>query len=283
MIGFQLRGAGQAANVSLAAPNVSQLSLYINNIFVNPEIHKIFIKRIGFSLIRVHRQQTITTSLPDNEILLQNLKWPIESMFIGLRPQSQKTDLAAWHQFTSVGSNTVTMPNLITKLSSFSAATTVSGGIATSDGITTSGHTWPVTASAATTITPTFAQATAVVPTYTKTIDRVTISAHGIYLYNDLPAEFFHQYTTYTFGGPHIQTPEDEGCLMIPFNLYPGTYQPSGHVNVSRAREFYIRYVSSVIGQLVNGTATAGELVIVASAINFLLISDGSAVLRYST
>jgi hypothetical protein len=132
-------------------------------------------------------------------------------------------------------------------------------------------------------VTPTFAQATCKVESSTKTIDRITISAHGIFLYNDMPADFFHQYTTYTYGGPHIQTPEDEGCLLIPFNLYPGTYQPSGHVNVSRAREFYIRYVSSVIGQVVNGTPVAGELVIVASAINFLLISDGSAVLRYST
>ena len=65
---------------------------------------------------------------------------------------------------------------------------------------------------------------------------------------------------------------------MINFNLYPGTYQPSGHINVSRAREFYIAYTSSVIS-----TSLVGTLVVVAAAINFLLISDGSAVLRYST
>jgi hypothetical protein len=29
---------------------------------------------------------------------------------------------------------------------------------------------------------------------------------------------------------------------MITFNLYPGSYQPSGHVNISRAREFYIEF-----------------------------------------
>lgn len=55
MIAYQLRGAPLAAAISaggskyspnsavtLPAPTVSQLSLYINNIFVNPEIHKIF-------------------------------------------------------------------------------------------------------------------------------------------------------------------------------------------------------------------------------------------------
>jgi hypothetical protein len=65
---------------------------------------------------------------------------------------------------------------------------------------------------------------------------------------------------------------------MINFCLYPGTYQPSAHINISRAREFYIQYTSSIISTVVNGT-----LIIVGIAINFLLVSDGSAVLRYST
>jgi Large eukaryotic DNA virus major capsid protein len=168
-------------------------------------------------------------------------------MFIGLRPQSQKTSLSAWHKFTSVSDQSFSLPNLVTKGSSFAGAWTSSGSAPSAGAVNV-------------TITPTFVQATAKAEVSTKTIDRVTISAHGIFLYNDLPADFFHQYTTYTYGGPHITTPEDEGCLMIPFNLYPGTYQPSGHVNVSRAREFYIRYVSSVIGQIVDGTAIPGEL-----------------------
>jgi hypothetical protein len=263
MVGYQLRGGGSASNVTLAAPNVSQLSLYINNIFVNPEIHKIFIKRIGFTLIRVHRQQNVTASLSDHEVLLQNLKWPIECMFIGLRPQSQKSHLADWHKFTKVErpADGLTLPNLVASGSTFSWTST---GTAPAAGEVV--------------VTPAFEAAKVDYEKSTKTIDRLTISAHGIFLYNDMPSEFFHQYTTYTYGGPHINTPEDEGALMVPFNLYPGTYQPSGHVNVSRAREFYIRYVSSVIGQIENGSAVSGELVIVASAINFLLISDGLTV-----
>lgn len=190
----------------------------------------------------------------DQEILLQNLKWPIESMFVGLRPTSQQTDPKYWHYFTKVEEQEFSLPNLVTQDSTFVGTTTVAT-LATAT---------PVT------ITPTFDQAKADAVVCTKTIDRITITAHGIFLYNDIPANFFHQYTTYTYGGPHVQTPEDEGCLMIPFNLYPGTYQPSGHVNVSRAREFYIRFISSVIGEVVDGTATAGVLVVVASAINFL-------------
>lgn len=35
-------------------------------------------------------------------------------------------------------------------------------------------------------------------------------------------------------------TPTDNGLMMVNFALHPGDYQPSGHFNVSRAREFYL-------------------------------------------
>ena len=78
---------------------------------------------------------------------------------------------------------------------------------------------------------------------------------------------------------------EDKGAMIVTFCLYPGTYQPSGHINISRAREFYLHI--SFHNTAANGPIIApgnpAAVVVVASAINFLLISDGSAVLRYST
>jgi len=63
------------------------MELYINNIFVNPEVHDIYIKRIGFSLIRVYRQHNQRCNSDNtDEKLLSQLKWPIEYMFVGLRP-----------------------------------------------------------------------------------------------------------------------------------------------------------------------------------------------------
>jgi hypothetical protein len=49
-------------------------------------------------------------------------------------------------------------------------------------------------------------------------------------------------------------------------------------MNASRAREFYLKYVTTTEGAL--GFLS---VIIIGIAINFLLISDGSAVLRYST
>jgi len=88
------------------------------------------------------------------------------------------------------------------------------------------------------------------------------------------------------FGEHTIVTPSDDGALFVNFALFPGVYQPSGHLNVSRAREFYIKLYSSVIGTpdpLLGGANRTGQMIAEASALNFALISDGSMVLRYTT
>jgi len=267
LVNYQDRSSG-AVTTTLSTPVINSMSLYINNIFVNPEIHAIFIARIGFTLIRVHRQQNITFNTTNAETLLQNLKWPIETIYLGMRLTSLKSDIDKWDKFTNVTDTTFTMPNLVTSASTFAGQTAT---------IASTGSQYAVT------VTPTFAQANCTAPVVAPLIDNITISAHGIYLYNNLPADFFNSYIPTIYGGYNITTPEDTGVFMIPFNLYPGSYQPSGHVNVSRAREFYFSFTSSYIGTIVNSATVTGEAVLVASAINFLLISDGSAVLRYST
>jgi hypothetical protein len=121
------------------------------------------------------------------------------------------------------------------------------------------------------------------VKTQTAHITQITVSAHGVPLYNNIPAPFFNCYMPLQYGGWNVRTPTDPGCYMINFCLYPGTYQPSGHINVSRAREFYLQYTSTLVGTTDNSVTVTGELIVNAVAINFLLISDGSATLRYAT
>ena len=88
------------------------------------------------------------------------------------------------------------------------------------------------------------------------------------------------------YGGQNVNAPDTAGALMINFCIYPGTYQPSSHINVSRAREFYLKYTGGLDSDgstdLISGSNPA-HLYILGVAINFLLITDGSAVLRYST
>jgi hypothetical protein len=48
------------------------------------------------------------------------------------------------------------------------------------------------------------------------TLDTVTIKAHGISIYDNFPSKFFNAYTSYHYGGPNINTPNDQGLVFIP-------------------------------------------------------------------
>lgn len=245
---------------------ITNMELYTNNIFVNPEIHDIYIKRIGFSLIRVHRFQTTHETNSSDSVLLSQLKWPIETMFIGLRPSynissANPNQYRDWHRMTLLTNNIIDITAnsgsdfVIDNTIAFNAVDPRHKYISSQE--VTEELTYP---------------------TFTETVDTLSLVAHGITIFDIYAAIFYRDYMTYTFGGVNIICPEDPGALMMNFCLYPGTYQPSGHINVSRAREFYLNYVSSYVN-----TSNAADLLVLAIAINFLLISDGSAVLRYST
>ena len=337
LVGLVPRGTGTWAdpNGTFAAdPVLSDVELYINNIFVNPEVHKIYIKRVGFSLIRVHRQQI--TTLASNQILLQQLKWPIEYLFVGAKLRDyyassavadRNQNLQAWDKYSSYEDNVMysygqsaIRETALVYDPTTTLGITITSGAATLAGTATAAQAMPVgttirvngttyTTSAAVASATTALSGIAVTPpiaasltasaliaansavvvqspteyqakSWTPLLDTIGIQAHGIDIYKEIPGKFFNAYTTYHYGGSNINAPSDPGALFVPFCLYPGTYQPSGHINISRAREFYLNYTSAY--QVANSSA-ALLLVVVASAINFLLISDGSAVLRYST
>jgi len=259
------------------------MELYINNIFVNPEIHDIYIRRIGFTLIRVHRYANISVNEDgQGDRLISQLKWPIEYLFIGMRPKwntshNNRWMWRDWHRMTKV--DTGIFPDAgdaVDMYSVYDYDNTVD---------TTAAHEPPICGTAGKTASGIHAlrlekkqvqKSTFAVET--NTIDSLNVTAHGITLYDYFNTQFYNSYLPYQYGGYNIKTPVDPGALMVTFCLFPRTYQPSGHLNVSRAREFYIGWHTSYV----TSTKTA-ELLVVASAINFLLISDGSAVLRYST
>jgi hypothetical protein len=251
--------------------SISTMELYINNIFTSSDIHDIYIKRIGFSLIRVHRFQNNRVAVASDNLLLAQLKWPVEYMFVGLRPSinidaSNTNQYRDWHRLTRLTDNIINVPAashgdvMIDDTVAFNAA--ISGSNAYKHK----------------TFSAQESTERLVYATETETIDTLQLQAHGINIYSTFKAAFYRDYLSYNYGGVNLTTPEDKGALMVNFCLYPGTYQPSGHINVSRAREFYIQYVSSYVT-----SSTPADFLTLASAINFLLISDGSAVLRYST
>ncbi len=244
--------------------SITDLELYINNIFVNPEVHDIYIRRIGFSLIRVHLYTSLTTTDADNgEKMLNQLKWPVEYIMCGIRPKwnisaSNSYAWRDWHRLTKVDTGVmynqrVTVPYV----------TTTAGGQGEVDAVyELAKH--PMVDDKFVVEVP--------------TVSTLKVVAHGVTLYDEYNTSFHNVYLPYHYGGANLNTPEDSGVFFINFCLYPGTYQPSGHFNISRAREFSLQWKTPYVT-----SAHPGDLIVVASAINFLLISDGSAVLRFST
>ena len=255
MIELVTRGGGDSA--TLGTPTFLTSDLYINNIFLQSEVHDVFMSRVGFTLIRVHRIQTYQVTTASKEEQLFDLKWPIEYMCIGLKPTANDSSLQNWHRFHRV----VSTAGVISQIST--VPTEAQGdayGTANTDDsdVIAAAVTYDVTS---------------------QTITNLSLKAHGVQYYTDVPRQFFNHYIPLRYGGSNVSAPEDEGLCMITFCLYPGTYQPSGHLNTSRSRETMLKYTSS----LIPGTVTTADMYVVASALNFFLISDGNGSLRYTT
>ena len=59
----------------------------------------------------------------------------------------------------------------------------------------------------------------------------------------DLPDTFYNSYMSVACNSSskgELVAPKGTGACLINFALEPGLLQPSGHINVSRAREFYL-------------------------------------------
>ena len=266
--GADTSSASTAATLSITGTEVPVCDLYVNNIFVNPEVHDIFIKRIGFNLIRVHRRQlNRITDATSSELLLNNFKWPIESIYFGFRDAGSTNSV---NQFTPSNNN-----RYMDGWHRFSQCREVVNSI----GHDLAGQQTNTSATAAVDLLLNV-QYNRLLPV----VQSVTFKAHGIPIYNDIPAIIYNQYIPLVYGSS-LATPDDPGVYLVTFNLYPGVYQPSGHLNVSRAREFYVAFDDTPPSNARNlgNPLDAADFVASATAINFLLISDGSAVLRYST
>lgn len=244
--------------------SIVDIDLYINNIFVNPEVHDIYIRRIGFTLIRVHLYATISTNeTAESERQLTQLKWPVEYIFLGIRPKwninsANPKQWRDWHRLTKVNSGVFDAQSDQVRVATTEGNT---------NGVLSSVSTFekqPITRDEYVHLEP--------------TLTSLRVTAHGVTLYEEYESSFFGNYLPYHYGGLNITTPEDPGALMINFALYPGTYQPSGHINISRAREFNVVWKTPYVTP-----TSVADLLVCASAINFLLVSDGSAVLRFST
>ena len=230
---------------SYTVPSVSECYLYLNHIFIQPEVAKVFMTRFGFQLIRVHRTHTEQLTRHSDRILLHQIKWPVECLYVCFRPRVNLTNSQRWHRGTN-----------ITEVDVHSAVITGVSTVAVNDA--TYLNEQPV-------------------------ISNMSLSANDITLFPEMKPEFYNNYIPIQYGAT-IKTPYNIGWMMVPFASKPGEYQPSGHLNVSRSRELYLSYVSNIVSNsYVIRPDNPTDLLVIAECINFILYKSGNACLKFST
>tara|TARA_B100001758_G_C18416700_1_gene620592 strand:- start:3494 stop:5365 length:1872 start_codon:yes stop_codon:yes gene_type:complete len=252
---------------------VTKIDLYTNHLFIDPQIHEIFVKRIGFNLIRVHKRQIFKATNANDTFNVNKMKWPIETMYFGMRLQEYETAntiyFDVWNKFGFYPSIRILQTDMGLNYDNI----------------------------------------------YYPTIDNISLSSRSIKLMDNFPYKLYTDYIPWKFrSNTSNLSKNNDGASMISFAMYPGRYQPSGHINISRATDFHINYISNIIGQnpskITNNSSkkylddyyynnfrslnwwpkvyskrlpnSDGILYVSAIAINFLIISEDSVELRFS-
>jgi hypothetical protein len=231
-------------------PSITACELYINHIFIDNSIFVVFMTHLnkgGIQLIRITKTHIQRVTSMEASVLLNQIKWPVECLYVAFRPLANLTDSQRWHMNTNV--TLVEYPCAV-----------VTGG---------------------TTILVNNAQFYEETPL----VDSLGLRMQDIDIYKPMPPAFYSSYLPYQYGY-NVRTPRDVGWMMMNFNIYPGDQQPSGYINTSLGREFYINYVSAINPDTslpYIRPDSPVDLIVVADCINFLQIQDNNAILSFST
>ncbi len=225
---------------------IEDFNLYTNHIYLIPEVVDLFQFNNTFNIIRLHKKMERIVNKAYDEILLTDIKFAVEQMYVLFRPLSSESDensCEIWHNNNVINYTEIPYPSII-KIA----------------GVKSMGYT------------------NAYYYTESPVVDELGIICSGNNIYDNTPSIFYDSYLPYRYGKNTLMTPNSSGSYLITFNLYPDHDQPSGYINLSNSRENYISYTSSYI----SGNNPC-KLYISTKTINFLYLSEGSMTIRFTT
>jgi hypothetical protein len=169
-------------------PKITDFHLYTNHIYMNSEILDIFNKRIGLTLIRVHKYQEIILNQHFGDVLLNELKYPIETLYATFRPtinMDGDDKLDTWNLNSKLDKTLIQTPVMYD--------TTGNGDY-------------------------TFGYNDMIYYKESPVVNRLEVKADGITIFDDISALFYNSYIPYQYG---LQTsiPEDASTYMFSFNF----------------------------------------------------------------
>ncbi|HEU0069403.1 MAG TPA: hypothetical protein VFQ26_09130 [Nitrospiraceae bacterium] len=258
----------QHANI-LGDRSITKASLYVNNIYYNVDLHDIFLAKTYFNLVRVWKSQRFSYKNDNQEFLLSQFKFPVEWMMIAAQPHRNVVPPRFDYNGTLVEGNHnywYTWNKYCNVLDS-----TKNSGLVVQ------------AATGAAASTPTFSNSPIQNTRYfidSPIIRSLSVKSSGNEIVKNIHSSFFSDYVPISLEGPKLFASQDPNVFFHSFALFPTLYQPSGYFNLSRARETYIYAEFKPNG--LSSPFNNGELIVVSRPINFLIVSDGTAVLRYT-
>jgi len=223
----------------------TKMQLYTKNIYMPQFITDTLSVRSSAALIRVFKHNNVPLTTTNGQVLMSQLKYPIEYLNFGfqLPADEQVNPFQNWHKNCRITNVSVPIPTIINNSCS------------------------------------SFAQLVSRPATYSveaPIVSHIGFTVSGNVIYPLLPEKFYSRYMHWFFD--NIVTPSDVGVYLVSFCHYPTQFNPSGHINNSTAREFYLNYTmpSITIRSPIN-------LYVSAHCINILLYTQGSIELKYIT
>lgn len=225
-----------------------RVDLYVNTLFTLPEVAQIFQERIGMSLVRVHRKHTQTLSANTGDVLLSDLKWPIEYAVGGVRDDANEDSADYWHLMgrarTRARAQYLTLPVLYYN--------------GTEDQLVARD------AVEVTALDPIVSKAGITVEDSTKIYDLQPASFYNAYLPGRYPTE------------TGISAPTDPNLFLFPFCLWPNQRKQTGSLDASAMKRITFNYEASGIS-----SSSKAKLIVRCIAINFLATRGDRCHLRY--
>lgn len=229
---------GYVGDGSYTKPTIELAELYINHINTIPEVANIVVNNYNFNLIRVHKKFEKIIQDPANDVSLKELNFPIESMFAAFRPMENYDSVDNWHKNMKLTEVLIKTPVII-------------------DNPTPN----------------TFAANQIIYYKEDVVVNKIGLKLNDIDIYPLNSVKLNSSYIPVAF--PGVNTPLDFGWMMFNFQLRPDVYDPSGHINLTKTREVYMRYDSSYISP-----TNRVNMIVLAKAINFLIVEPGNVRMR---
>ena len=243
----ELVKAYDASRAEVALPFATltvRIEMYTRLLFVPAAIQRALARSSRVSLIRTPRRQLARLEKAEGRVLLDQFKFPCEHMMVGVRDPANLDDFDHWPLFgrERVRSAETELDQTVVETSSGDKEI----------------------------ITKAFNEYSCLDPL----LQTLGVSSLQVPLYDKSRVGLYSAYLPLR---GRLPCSGDDSAWLVPFCLRPGEWQPSGYLNLSSTRELYLDYTGSGITR-----AAPAELVVVASTLNFLIVSGDRVELLYN-